>query len=50
MSLLVCESCISSPFTHSLIPSWWGSATSPAGTIQGPSGHEPSKHFWLTQS
>src|SRR5206468_2561232 len=50
ISLLVWESCISSPFTHSLMPSWCGSRSSPAGTIQGPRGQEPSKHFWLTQS
>jgi len=41
ISLLVCESA-SLAVDHSLMPSRCGSAdVSPAGTIQGPSGHEP---------
>ena len=48
--LPVCESCISSSPTHSLMPRFCGSPTSAAGTIHGPSGQAPSKHFWLTQS
>src|SRR2546430_3316196 len=46
----VLESCISSPFTHSLRPSACGSPICAAGTIHGPSGQSPSKHFWLIQS
>ena len=47
---LVWESCISSSLIHSFKASLWGSGMSPAGTIQGPSGQEPSKHYWLSQS
>ncbi len=47
---LVCESCISSSPTQSFSPSCCGSGIADAGTIHGPSGHAPSKHFWLIQS
>src|SRR5262249_28530665 len=48
--LLVLESCLSSPLTHSLRPRFCGSRMSLAGTIQGPSGQEPSKLLCATQS
>src|SRR6185369_16339944 len=49
MSLLL-ESCLRTSLTHSLSPRFWGSPMSLAGTIQGPSGHEPSKVLCLVQS
>src|SRR5215475_10374794 len=49
MSLLL-ESCLSTSFTHSLRPRFCGSPMSLAGTIHGPSGHEPSKVLCLVQS
>src|SRR5262249_33763505 len=48
MSLLL-ESCLSTSFTHSLRPIFCGSPMSLAGTIHGPSGHEPSKVLCLVQ-
>ena len=48
--LLVLESCIRSSFTQSFNARFCGSRTSLAGTIQGPIGHEPSKHFCMSQS
>src|SRR5262245_18467920 len=48
--LVVCESCLITSLTDSLMPSFCGSAMASAGTIQGPSGQAPSKHFWLSQS
>src|SRR5262249_2833283 len=49
MSLLL-ESCLSTSFTHNLRPRFCGSPMSLAGTIHGPSGHEPSKVLCLVQS
>src|SRR5205823_12602030 len=44
------ESCLRTSLTHSLSPRFCGSPTSFAGTIQGPSGQEPSKVLCLVQS
>src|SRR3954447_2249722 len=43
--LLVWESCLITSLTHSLMPTFCGSAMVSAGTIHGPTGHASSKHF-----
>src|SRR5262245_1907719 len=48
--LLVWESCLSTSLTQSLSARPCGSLISLAGTIQGPSGQEPSKLLCATQS
>src|SRR5205823_14323499 len=47
---LLLESCLRTSFPHSLRPRFCGAAMSRAGTIQGPSGQEPSKVLCLVQS